>query len=88
MLTLWSIFVESRHLRRIVGALVVFAAIHVLGTVGYLIIGPASTSVVDALYMTFITVATIGYGEVVDLTKDIPVNAAFFKDGPGYSAAG
>jgi voltage-gated potassium channel len=68
MLTLWSIFVESRHLRRIVGALVVFAAIHVLGTVGYLIIGPASTSVVDALYMTFITVATIGYAEVVDLT--------------------
>ena len=69
MLTLWSIFVESRHLRRIVGALVVFAAIHVLGTVGYLIIGPASTSVVDALYMTFITVATIGYGEVIDLSN-------------------
>lgn len=68
MLTLWSIFVESRHLRRIVDALSVFAAIHALGTIGYLIIGPASTSVVDALYMTFITVATIGYGEVVDLT--------------------
>lgn len=27
-------------------------------------------------------------GEVVDLTPDIAVNAAFFKDGPGYSAAG
>ncbi len=27
-------------------------------------------------------------GEVVDLTPDIAANAAFFKDGPGYSAAG
>ncbi len=27
-------------------------------------------------------------GEVVDLTPSIAVNAAFFKDGPGYSSAG
>ena len=26
-------------------------------------------------------------GEIVDLTPDIPVNAEFFTDGPGYSAA-
>ena len=51
---------HPERLRRIVGALSVFAAIHALGTIGYLMIGPASTSVVDALYMTFITVATIG----------------------------
>lgn len=25
-------------------------------------------------------------GEVVDLTPDIPVNGAFFKEGPGYNA--
>ena len=67
MFTLWSIFLESRHLRRILGALVVFAAIHVLGTIGYLMIGPDRATVVDALYMTFITVATIGYAEVIDL---------------------
>ena len=67
MFTLWSIFLESRHLRRILGALVVFAAIHVLGTIGYLMIGPDRATAVDALYMTFITVATIGYAEVIDL---------------------
>lgn len=27
-------------------------------------------------------------GEVVDLTKDIPENARYFKEGPGYSSAG
>ena len=27
-------------------------------------------------------------GEVVDLTKDIPENGRYFKDGPGYSSAG
>ena len=46
-------------------ALVVTLAV---GTVGYLVIGGAGTSVVDALYMTFITVATIGYGEIIDMT--------------------
>ncbi len=30
---------------------------------------------------------TLKAGEVVDLTKDIVPNAAFFKSGPGYSAA-
>ena len=39
-----------------------------VGTVGYLIIGGPGTSVVDALYMTFITIATIGYGEIIDMT--------------------
>ena len=67
MLTLLSIFVESEHSRRALAALLVFALIHVVGTVGYLLIGGPSTTVIDALYMTFITVATIGYAEVVDL---------------------
>lgn len=67
MLTLLSIFVESEHSRRALAALLVFALIHVVGTVGYLLIGGPATTVIDALYMTFITVATIGYAEVVDL---------------------
>jgi ferredoxin len=29
---------------------------------------------------------TLKAGEVLDLTKDTPVNAAYFKDGPGYSS--
>lgn len=68
MLTLLSIFAESRHFRRILGALAVFGLIHLIGTLGYLWIGAAGTTVIDALYMTFITVATIGYGETVDLS--------------------
>jgi voltage-gated potassium channel len=38
------------------------------GTVGYLVIGGPETTAVDALYMTFITIATIGYGEIIDMT--------------------
>jgi ferredoxin len=30
---------------------------------------------------------TLAVGDVIDLTTDIPVNAAFYKDGPGYNAA-
>ena len=41
--------------------------LNTVGTTGYLALGPRGTTAVDALYMTFITVATIGYGEVVDL---------------------
>ncbi len=39
-----------------------------VGTIGYWIIGGRHDSFVNALYMTFITIATIGYGEVVDLS--------------------
>ncbi|NEX61031.1 potassium channel protein [Noviherbaspirillum sp. 17J57-3] len=42
--------------------------IHVIGTLGYLKISDFTASTVDAVYMTFITVATIGYSEVIDMT--------------------
>ena len=42
--------------------------LHVIGTIGYLLIGGEHTTPLDALYMTFITIATIGYGEIVDLS--------------------
>lgn len=38
------------------------------GTVGYHLIGGPQYSWMDCFYMTFITVATIGYSEVVDLS--------------------
>jgi len=47
-----------------------FAIILIIGTVGYRLIGGPQTSFIDALYMTFITVATIGYGEIVDLSHN------------------
>lgn len=42
--------------------------VHVVGTLGYLWIGRPNATWIDSFYMTFITVATIGYGEVIDLT--------------------
>ena len=63
-----SVFVESRHFLRLMLAFLLFTAIHIVGTVGYVLLGPEGTTGFDALYMTFITVATIGFGEVVDLT--------------------
>jgi len=53
---------------RLIYPLAGFAAILIAGTIGYRMIGGAHTSLIDAVYMTFITVATIGYGEIVDLS--------------------
>jgi voltage-gated potassium channel len=64
--------IRDRLIRHIYGRLIYpiagFAAILCVGTVGYRLIGGPNTTVVDAIYMTFITVATIGYGEIVDLS--------------------
>jgi len=59
---------RSRHFRGLVTGTAVLALVHVAGTVGYHFIGRPQASWIDSFYMTFITVATIGYGEVVDLT--------------------
>ena len=48
-------------------SLAVLLAIHIIGTIGYRIIGGDQYSLVDCFYMTFITIATIGFHEVVDL---------------------
>ncbi len=53
-----------------------FLSILTLGTIGYRLIGGAGTSLIDSFYMTFITVATIGFGEVVDLTNH-PIGRLF-----------
>ena len=58
-------------------------AVHVIGTVGYRIIGGPGATWVDCFYMTFITVATIGYGETIDLAHSpggrlFTVGIAFF----------
>lgn len=53
------------------GGLVV---VHVIGTVGFWMVSASragSATWFDAFYMTFITVATIGYAEVVDLSGSL-----------------
>lgn len=42
--------------------------VHLTGTLGYMYLGRPSATWIDSFYMTFITVATIGYGETVDLS--------------------
>jgi len=54
--------------RRLAFSGIGFLGILLIGMVGYRIVGGPHSSWVDCFYMTFITVATIGYGEVVDLT--------------------
>lgn len=40
-----------------------------IGTAGYRMIGGEKYTLLDCFYMTFITIATIGYGEIVDLSE-------------------
>lgn len=61
---------ELRQLRRRLsaGALVLLLAL-LLGVVGYRLIAPEA-SWVDIVYMTVITLTTVGYGEVIDLSQN------------------
>lgn len=59
---------DLRHLRRRLAAAALFlAGLLVVGVVGYWMVDPGA-SWLDALYMTVITLTTVGYGEVVDLS--------------------
>lgn len=54
-----------RNLTIALGALFVVVMV---GVVGYLIIGGGRYGVLDAIYMTVITLSTVGYTEVIDLS--------------------
>jgi voltage-gated potassium channel len=45
-------------------------AIEIVGTIGYRYISGGEASWLDCLYMTWITVVTVGYGEVIDLSHN------------------
>lgn len=60
---------ESKVIRNLVIALLALVLVFVIGTVGYRILGGPQHSWLDCFYMTFITIATIGYNEVVDVTR-------------------
>jgi voltage-gated potassium channel len=59
---------RRRHFTGLLVGAALMILVHLAGTVGYRIIGGPDVTWVDSFYMTFITVATIGYGEVVDLS--------------------
>jgi voltage-gated potassium channel len=60
--------IRSRHFRSLIHGGILLLLVHVVGTLGYHHLGRPTAGWIDSFYMTFITVATIGYGEVVDLS--------------------
>ncbi|MDD5298235.1 MAG: NAD-binding protein [Rhodocyclaceae bacterium] len=60
----WKVYLK------LIWAFVALLCTLVLGTIGYHFIGGPKYSWLDAFYMTFITVATIGYGEIIDMSHN------------------
>ena len=59
---------RGAHFSGLMYGLAMLVAIHVVGTLGYMYIGRPTATWIDSFYFTFITVATIGFGETVDLS--------------------
>ncbi len=62
--------------KRIYLSLTLFFAVFLIGVIGYKIVGGADWTFFDCLYMTAITVSTVGYGEVLDISAN-PAARAF-----------
>ncbi len=58
----------AQLLRKFRTPFILLVIILISGTTGYWYIGGGKYSVIDCLYMTVITILTIGYGEIIDLT--------------------
>ena len=67
MINTWQIGYIVRLLWLALGLLV---AVHIFGTVGYMFLTEGKYSWFDCFYMTFITVATIGFGEIIDMSSN------------------
>jgi len=60
--------ISSQMYKRFFGAGISLFAVLLVGTVGYWFIGAGYYSFFDCFYMTVITITTIGYGEIIDLS--------------------
>jgi voltage-gated potassium channel len=61
--------VEFNRIRRRLGlALLALLIVVTFGVIGFLIIGRGQHGLVDAVYMTVITLTTVGFGEIIDLS--------------------
>jgi voltage-gated potassium channel len=62
---------EHQRLKRRLGmAMAALAAVIAIGTVGFAIIGAGAHDVIDAFYMTIITLTTVGFGEIIDMSSN------------------
>lgn len=59
----------SKTARHLLWSLLAAVLVMLIGTLGYRWLGGEQYSWLDCFYMTFITVTTIGYNEVVDVTQ-------------------
>ncbi len=59
---------------RFILSLTLFAGLMLLGTVGYMLL--TESSAFDSLYMTVVSITTVGYGEMIDI-KDNPLARLF-----------
>lgn len=58
--------------RRIFLAIAIFFLVFMIGVAGFKVIGGGDWSWLDCLYMTVITLSTVGYGEIVDISGNVP----------------
>ena len=59
---------KNQHFKKLIPSAALLLSITLLGTLGYKLI--ENSTWFDALYMTVITVATIGYGEIIPLSHE------------------
>ncbi len=57
-------------LKRLRLSLILFISVFLVGVFGFKLIGGKEWSLLESLYMTVITISTVGYGEVVDLSQN------------------
>lgn len=60
----------ERIRRRLSQAFAALVIVTIIGVVGFSIIGEGRYSLVDAAYMTVITLTTVGYGEIIDMSQN------------------
>lgn len=67
---------DISHLRSLLYVVLTgLALVHVFGTIGYQLLTHGEHAWFDSFYMTFITVSTIGFGEVFDMSNNMPARA-------------
>ena len=69
LFTIFQIFRESPYYPKFVGGFLFLAVVHALGTAGYLAISGWQAPWMDALYMTFNVVTTLGFAETVEAAR-------------------